>query len=347
MAAALAAQMTATRDAYARRLDASIHEVTGDPGALRKAKDALTSAATQSNSTGEQATQQASSANKGWQGGAYGQMQARVQATAAEYTDAGAVLTKAADGLERAATALEKASGDIGKLKQTFTEAAASLIQQANQLPQAQEASAGRVLAQNLEKAGKQAIAKTDRTLKTFDGEMESIGSSVRPGKTAKVGRANGTGYVVYPNGEARVGGDRAWRNNNPGNIGYGPRAARNGAIGVDGINRPADGAFAVFPTREAGEAAMRDVMLSKYGDMTFAQALPKYAPPHENDVAGYLRAVQQNSGLDVTTRTINSYSPAEFDRLISAMGRHESARAGTIYTRETAPAWLLPLLGP
>lgn len=347
MGAGLAAALTATRDSYVRQLDGSLREVTGDPAALRKAKDTLESEAKLANNTGEQATQQASSAQTGWQGGAYGQMQARVQGTSAEFVDAGAVLTKAAAGLERAAAALEKASGGVEKLKQTFTTVADSLIQQAQQIPPAQEATAGKALAQNLDKAGKQAVTKAESLLKQFDGEMDSVASRVAPGKTAQVGRANGTGYVIYPNGEARVGGDRAWRNNNPGNLVYSPRPTRFGAIGVDGIGRPADGRFAVFPDYAAGDAAMRGLMLEKHGDKTFAQALPSYAPPHENDVAGYQRAVQANSGLDVTTRTIGSYSPEEFDRLIAAMRLHERGRTGTIYTCENAPAWLLPLMGP
>lgn len=88
-----------------------------------------------------------------------------------------------------------------------------------------------------------------------------------------------------------------------------------------------------MFPDHTAGDAAMRDLMLEKNGHKTFAQALPSYAPPHENDVGAYQRAVQQHSGLDLTTRTISSYSPEEFDRLIAAM-RSTNAAARARSTR-------------
>lgn len=51
--------------------------------------------------------------------------------------------------------------------------------------------------------------------------------------------RADGTRYQ-------HIGGSRAWRNNNEGNIKRGDFAERHGAIGHDG-------SFAIFPTVEIG----------------------------------------------------------------------------------------------
>lgn len=48
------------------------------------------------------------------------------------------------------------------------------------------------------------------------------------------------------------VGGNRTWRNQNPGNLGAGPWANRHGAIGKAG-------GFAVFPDYESGRAAIFD----------------------------------------------------------------------------------------
>src|SRR5262245_19943416 len=94
MGAALAARLTAARDSVVARLDTSLREVTGDPAALRKAKDTVAQEATVANTMGRQAGQHATAAEAGWQGGAYASMRARVAATTAEFTDSGAVLTK-------------------------------------------------------------------------------------------------------------------------------------------------------------------------------------------------------------------------------------------------------------
>jgi uncharacterized protein YukE len=351
MAAGLAARLTAMRDGYVKQLDDSLREVRGDPAALRKLKGDLAPEAKLANTTGEQATQHAGAAQSGWQGDAYASMRARVQGTAAEFNDSSTVLTKAADGFERAADALEKATADIEKAKQTFTGAADGLIQQGQQVPPPQEASAGQALTQNMDGRGKQATTAKDNALKRFDSEMAAIYNGVGPGKTAKAGQAGGQRYVMYPNGEARVGGDRAWRNNNPGNLQYGQRAQRFGSIGPDdGNNRDRSKGqlpFAVFPDKESGEAAMRDLIRSEYKNKTLPEALTKYAPSSENNIPAYVDTVERQSGLDVRNRLIGSYTPEEFDRLIGGMKHHESGRPGTIYSRDNAPAWLLPLFGP
>jgi hypothetical protein len=345
VSAALAARLTVLRNNYVIQLDASIREVTGDPAALRKLKDRLVPEAEHARTTGGDAGNHAGAAQSGWQGGAYTAMRARVQGVVDEFTDAGNVISRAAASFDRAATALETAAGDLGQVKQKFTEKADSLIEQAQQVQPPQEAAAGAALTKNMEASGKVALRERDKKLQRFDQEMEDVDHGIGPAKTATVGKNGKQGYVIYPNGEVRVGGDRAWRNNNPGNLVYGDRAKRFGAIGTDGFGRKDP--FAVFPDQSSGDAAMRDVLREKYGDMTFAEALPKYAPPFENNVQQYLDSVARQSGLDVTTRTISSYSQEEFDRLVAAMRTHERSRPGTVYTRDTAPSWLLPLLGP
>lgn len=93
------------------------------------------------------------------------------------------------------------------------------------------------------------------------------------------------------------VKGDRATRNNNPGNIEYGGFTRSQGAIG-------SDGRFAVFPTREAGIAAQAALIFSNpnYQDLTLAEAIAKYAPPNENDTTAYANKVSEQSGVSLDT---------------------------------------------
>ena len=67
-------------------------------------------------------------------------------------------------------------------------------------------------------------------------------------GKSALSGRLEGQRWTsdgVWIN----VGGDRNWRNNNPGNLEDGDFARRHGSIG-------SDGRFAIFPDYKTGKEA-------------------------------------------------------------------------------------------
>lgn len=79
--------------------------------------------------------------------------------------------------------------------------------------------------------------------------------------------------------------GTRPTRNNNPGDIEWHPEgiAAEHGAT-------HGDPRFAVFPTPEAGFAAMRALLqTSGYKGLTVAQALNRWAPPVENETNAYI----------------------------------------------------------
>ena len=87
------------------------------------------------------------------------------------------------------------------------------------------------------------------------------------------------------------IKGSRPERNNNPGDIEWGKFTQAHGATG-------GDPRFAIFPTPEAGYAAMRALLRSAYIGLTVQAALNKWAPPVENDVSSYLIHVCQWSGL-------------------------------------------------
>lgn len=119
---------------------------------------------------------------------------------------------------------------------------------------------------------------------------------------TLNYSRVTGAGAgwtrVETPDGRSfTVKGDRAMRNNNPGNIEYGKFARSMGAIGTDGR-------FAVFPTREVGIRAQSGLLFGKnYKDLTLADAISKYAPEFENNTAAYAATVAAMSGVSLDTK--------------------------------------------
>jgi hypothetical protein len=137
-------------------------------------------------------------------------------------------------------------------------------------------------------------------------------GASVNPGKSVTVG------------GQTRTGGDRNWRNNNPGNIEYGPFAIKYGAIG-------SDGRFAIFPSEEQGRMAQDALLKSKnYANLSLSDAIKRYAPSNENDPKSYANQIMKSTGID-TSKTYASLSPEEQGKVLDAMKRIEGGRAGSI----------------
>ncbi len=117
-------------------------------------------------------------------------------------------------------------------------------------------------------------------------------------------------------------GGSRAWRNNNPGNLEYGSFARDNGAIGTDGR-------FAIFPDTTTGFNAMADLLsTSSYQKLTIEGVINRYAPPSENNVENYLKAIERQTGFTCST-PMNQLSKDNLLNLAKAMSRHEGNIAG------------------
>lgn len=80
--------------------------------------------------------------------------------------------------------------------------------------------------------------------------------------------------------------GSRPQRNLNPGDIEYGKFALAHGATGTDGR-------FAIFPTADAGFAAMKALFQAPlYAGKTVTAALNTWAPPVENQTNAYIANV-------------------------------------------------------
>ena len=92
------------------------------------------------------------------------------------------------------------------------------------------------------------------------------------------------------------IKGTRPQRNNNPGDIEFGKFTQAHGATA-------GDPRFAIFPTPEAGFAAMLSLFqCSAYAGLTISAALNKWAPPVENATNAYIGNVCTWTGLTAET---------------------------------------------
>jgi hypothetical protein len=144
-------------------------------------------------------------------------------------------------------------------------------------------------------------------------------------GFTGVAGAGKGYTDVILPDGTVeRREGARNWRNNNPGNIEFGPFAEANGAIG-------SDGRFAVFPTYEAGRSAKEALLFSSdgYAGKTIAGAIERYAPRSDNNnTDAYIATVAGALGVDPNT-PLAELNPAQRNAMLTAMERVEGGGSG------------------
>lgn len=115
--------------------------------------------------------------------------------------------------------------------------------------------------------------------------------------------------------GQGKTRGDR---NNNPGNIEYGPFAISAGATGTDGR-------FAIFPDRATGESAMARLLMGSYQGLTLAQIQRKWVG---NDDPNYLAGMSRDLGIG-PNEVPNLSDPAVREKLMRAMSRGEGTYLG------------------
>jgi hypothetical protein len=157
-------------------------------------------------------------------------------------------------------------------------------------------------------------------------GTTTATGTQIGGGVTSGGGASPGVvpGQSVTIGDQIRTGGDRNWRNNNPGNIEYGPFAIKYGAIG-------SDGRFAIFPSEQQGRMAQDALLKSKnYANLSLSDAIKRYAPSNENDPKSYANQIMKSTGLDLS-RPYASLSSAEQGKVLDAMRQIEGGRAGTV----------------
>ncbi len=98
-------------------------------------------------------------------------------------------------------------------------------------------------------------------------------------------GAADSGGAVPSTGG----GSSRGDRNNNPGNVKYGPFAIKHGATGAD------SGGFAIFPNWDTGANAAGDLLHDAYQGLTLAQIQSRWVG---NSDSGYLSQMMKSTGL-------------------------------------------------
>lgn len=125
---------------------------------------------------------------------------------------------------------------------------------------------------------------------------------------------------VIYTDSDGKQwkfeGGNRPWRNQNPGNLVSGKVSKRNGAIGK------AD-RFAVFPDYETGHRALLDSLLNEHGNKDISALMNVYAPPKENQTKKYIAFIRERTGVK-GNKKIRDFPPAEFEKLWQAIEKME-----------------------
>ena len=154
-------------------------------------------------------------------------------------------------------------------------------------------------------------LAATQARSQGPNANMAPASAGVVPGKSVTIGD------------ETRTGGDRNWRNNNPGNIEYGPFAQKLGAVG-------SDGRFAIFPNEDMGRKAADALLKGQgYANLNIKDAINKWAPPSENNTDAYVNAFKQ-AGLDPSKKYAD-LSPQDQQKFLDIQKRVEGGKAGTV----------------
>ena len=153
-------------------------------------------------------------------------------------------------------------------------------------------------------------------------------------------GNGNIRNYNTAHGSFQKVGGSRAWRNNNEGNLEYGTFAKAHGAIGTDGR-------FAIFPDEETGRRAKEALIFESdggknmpnnpldygkgigYRDKTLLQMIAAYAPSGENNTRAYQQRVL--AAVGGRNKRMRDYTPAERQLIMQAMRREEGWKEGEV----------------
>lgn len=140
----------------------------------------------------------------------------------------------------------------------------------------------------------------------------------------AEKGPNNSTVYHAADGSRTvKSGGSWAWRNNNPGNMRKGKYSRDNGCIGYSG-------GFAVFPTREQGQAALVDLIENSYKNSSLHSMIKRYAPPKDkNKTAKYLKFILSKLGVKDPKTMIRDLNLKQLDALVKAIEQFEGWEEG------------------
>jgi len=184
------------------------------------------------------------------------------------------------------------------------------------------------------DKAGWAAWAGEVGRANGLGGKSDNFGmpGQDRPGS---VTRNEAAASAVYSGGGTGTAADR---NNNPGNMEYGPFAKAHGATG-------SDGRFAIFPDAATGTSAQQALLKSRMnaGMNTLSSVITSWAPPSDhNDTAGYIAEVAKAVGIDPSKPFSADHIPAIAAAMAKREGWHGARDSGAagIMGGPMANAW-------
>jgi hypothetical protein len=187
---------------------------------------------------------------------------------------------------------------------------------------------AGTPIFAGLDSTGTDSGTMTDDTSGTITSTSPGMSISGAPNTTGASSAIGNGSSVTYTNPDGTTttlsGGSLAWRNNNPGNIIYGPFAQSQGAVG-------SNNGFAVFPDAATGNAALNNLLNTQtYQNLSVNAAIARYAPAFENNTAAYQSFVTNTLGVSGTT-SMSSLSSTQMQALQGAIRQHEGYIPGTV----------------
>jgi len=124
---------------------------------------------------------------------------------------------------------------------------------------------------------------------------------------------------------QEREGGSVSWRNNNPGNIKFGPFAEQYGA--TKGAAASDGGNWAVFPDEQTGIQAQKDLLTSpNYKDLSLDQALLRWSG-NGYDSKSLIKTIGYTPSWQ--GKKTSQMSDAELNDLVEAMRKREGWKVG------------------
>lgn len=187
--------------------------------------------------------------------------------------------------------------------------------------------------------AAKQMIGSTAAA--AVQASKQTLAAGYGGGKAGSAsGKGNIRNYSTARGSFQKVGGSRAWRNNNEGNLEFGKFAKAHGAIGTDGR-------FAIFPDEETGRRAKEALIFESnggkylannpldygkgigYRDKTLLQTIAAYAPSGENNTRAYRQRVL--AAVGGRNKRMRDYTADERQAVMQAMRKVEGWKAGQV----------------
>lgn len=187
--------------------------------------------------------------------------------------------------------------------------------------------------------AAKQMIGGTAAA--AVQASKQTLAAGYGGGKAGSAsGKGNTRNYSTARGSFQKVGGSRAWRNNNEGNLEFGKFAKAHGAIGTDGR-------FAIFPDEETGRRAKEALIFESnggkylannpldygkgigYRDKTLLQTIAAYAPSGENNTRAYRQRVL--AAVGGRNKKMRDYTADERQAIMQAMRKVEGWKAGQV----------------